>query len=407
VGGAVGSDTDVVAAWAGSGAMALTGRPDGVPLGPPSRLVPGLRDAAAAIAADSAGIGRPVTLDPLALLGERAALRGLRRGGDVSCGGHARLLRTADDWLAVSLARTDDIDLISAWLELSEPPADPWATVAARLSTLDASTVVERGRLLGLPVARLGAVHDDSPVRVHQVADHPPCASIEALTVVDLSALWAGPLSASLLQLAGARVVKVESLTRPDGLRRGDPALFDLLNAGKQSVSLDLRQPSGLADLRRLLAAADVVIESSRPRALEQWGIRAADILAESRRLRVWLSITGYGRGEPERNWVAFGDDAAVAGGLVGWDAEGPCFCADAVADPTTGLVAAAACLSALRDGGRWLLDVAMARVAASLAGPTVAVTSTSACAPPRSRPARGPARPPGADTVSVLSTMD
>jgi crotonobetainyl-CoA:carnitine CoA-transferase CaiB-like acyl-CoA transferase len=223
---------------------------------------------------------------------------------------------------------------------------------------------------------------------------------------VDLSALWAGPLCASVLQLAAARVVKMESLARPDGLRRGDPALFDLLNAGKQSVSLDLRQASDLADLRRLLAAADVVIDSSRPRALEQLSIRAADVLAASPRLRVWLSVTGYGRSEPQRNWVAFGDDAAVAGGLVACDRYGPCFCADAVADPATGLVAAAACLSALRGGGRWLIDIAMARVAASLAGPTLAATA-GVCAPPRSRPARGPARRLGADTSAVLSTVD
>ena len=403
----VGSDTDVVAAWAASGAMALTGRPDGPPLGPPARLVPGLRDAADAIAADSAGIGRPVALDPLALLGERAALRGLRSGGDVSCGGNARLLRTTDDWVAVSLARSDDIDLVPAWLELPGPPADPWAAVASGLSTLDAETAVERGRLLGLPVARLGEVRDDSPVPVQRVGESGPCASTESVTVVDLSALWAGPLCASVLQLAGARVVKVESLARPDGLRRGDPALFDLLNAGKQNVCMDLREPSGLSDLRRLLAAADVVIESSRPRALEQWGIRAAEVLAGSPRLRVWLSITGYGRSDPERNWVAFGDDAAVAGGLVAWDGDAPCFCADAVADPATGLVAAAACLSALRGGGRWLIDVAMARVAASLSGPTIPSSDAVACAPPRSRPARGPARPLGVDTVPVLSTVD
>jgi hypothetical protein len=407
VAGVVGTDTDVVAAWAASGAMALTGRPGGPPLGPPARLVSGLRDAADAVANHSAGIGRPVRLDPLALLGERAALRGLHRLGDVSCGGNARLLRTRDDWVAVSLSRSDDVDLVPAWLQLPGPPADPWAAVAERLSTLDADTAVERGRLLGLPVAALGSVHSDSPVRVHQVGDSPPCASLETVTVVDLSALWAGPLCASVLQLAGARVVKVESLGRPDGLRRGDPALFDLLNAGKQSVGLDLRQPSGLADLRRLLAAADVVIESSRPRALEQLRIRAADVLAASPRLRVWLSITGYGRGVPERDWVAFGDDAAVAGGLVAWDGHGPCFCADAVADPATGLVAAAACLSALRGGGRWLIDVAMARVAASLSGPTVAASPAVPTASPRSRPACGPGRPLGADTSSILSTVD
>jgi hypothetical protein len=429
--GTVGGDAEVLAAWADSGAMALTGRPDGPPLPPPRPLVPGLREAADRIAAESRLLGREVRLDPLTLLGERAALRGLRRGGEVSCGGHTRLLRARDGWLALSLARTEDIELVPAWLGLPGPAADPWTAATIRLSTLDSLSIAERGRMLGLPVAALGTVPAATPVRMLDAGATGPCASMEGLTVVDLSSLWAGPLCASLLQLAGARVAKVESLARPDGLRRGDPAFFDLLNAGKLSVALDLGRPAGVAELRRLLAAADVVIESSRPRALEQWGIVASDLLTGPGRPRVWLSITGYGRDEPGRDWVAFGDDAAVAGGLLAWDDAAPCFCADAVADPATALVAAAACLATLRRGGRWLLDVAMARVAASLAGPsptgpsptgpslagptptgpTPAVpgpaTGGLAAGPPRARPSRGPARPLGADTASVLSTMD
>jgi crotonobetainyl-CoA:carnitine CoA-transferase CaiB-like acyl-CoA transferase len=86
---------------------------------------------------------------------------------------------------------------------------------------------------------------------------------------------------------------------------------------------------------------------------------------------RVWASITGYGRDAPMADWVAFGDDAAVAGGLVARDGDDgdagsgrPCFMADAVADPLSGMVAAAAVQDALSSGGRWLLDVALAEVA-------------------------------------------
>ena len=91
----------------------------------------------------------------------------------------------------------------------------------------------------------------------------------------------------------------------------------------------------------------------------------------------------------------------------AGWsveDADGPAFCADAVADPVTGLVAAAAALDALADGGRWLLDVAMAGVAATLAGPTLATDGLVAAAP-RGRPMVA-ARPLGADTAAVLATL-
>jgi crotonobetainyl-CoA:carnitine CoA-transferase CaiB-like acyl-CoA transferase len=82
----------------------------------------------------------------------------------------------------------------------------------------------------------------------------------------------------------------------------------------------------------------------------------------------VWLSITGYGRDASVRERVAFGDDAAVAGGLVADAGDGPCFVADAVADPLTGVVSAGAVRDALHAGTRVLLDVALARVAAHVA---------------------------------------
>ena len=76
-----------------------------------------------------------------------------------------------------------------------------------------------------------------------------------------------------------------------------------------------------------------------------------------------WVSITGYGREGSAAELVAFGDDAAVAGGLVAADgAGGPVFCADAVADPLTGLYAAAAALAV--EGGA-LVSVPMVGVAA------------------------------------------
>jgi hypothetical protein len=121
---------------------------------------------------------------------------------------------------------------------------------------------------------------------------------------------------------------------------------------------------------------------------------------------RAWVSISGHGRGPDARHRVAFGDDAAVAGGLVAWDTGGPCFCADAVADPATGLTAAAAAAAALAGGGRWTIDVALAGVAAHLAGPTVAVPGDLAPAPPRSRPRLGAGPALGADTASLLSAL-
>ena len=86
---------------------------------------------------------------------------------------------------------------------------------------------------------------------------------------------------------------------------------------------------------------------------------------------RVWISVTGYGRDDPDQR-VAFGDDAAVAGGLVAWGPDGsPVFCGDAIADPLTGLFAGATALAALAASGGFLVDVAMARVCADLVRPS------------------------------------
>jgi crotonobetainyl-CoA:carnitine CoA-transferase CaiB-like acyl-CoA transferase len=117
-----------------------------------------------------------------------------------------------------------------------------------------------------------------------------------------------------------------------------------------------------------------VVVAASRPRALASLGLDPVAWVATGARPRVWLSITGYGWTGPGANRVAFGDDAAVAGGLVVWDERGPCFCADAVADPLTGLVGAARVLDALVAGRSELVDLSMARVAAGFAARTAVV---------------------------------
>ena len=405
---------DPEGAWAGSGAMALTGTPD-VALAAPAGLTRRLAGLGGALARASASAGRPVVVDALALLGERAALSGLVRQGEASCGGGTRLLAAADGWLAVSLGRPDDVDLLAAWLGRDLPPTDdlaPWTAVAATVAGRRVADLDERAALVGLPVGVLGSAGALRPVAEAVAGDPAPPVPFVGALVVDLSSLWAGPLCAQLLGLAGARVVKVESTRRPDGARSGPAPFYDLLHAGHQSVALDFERPDGRRALADLVAAADVVIEGSRPRALEQLGLVAHDLVAGGP--RVWLSITGHGRREGARR-VAFGDDAAVAGGLVARHRARPLFCADAVADPVTGLVAAAGTLAAWARGGRWLLDVPLAGTAAVLAeaagagdwlthrvegGPGLVV------APPKARPVTGRAPDVGRDTRDVLAAV-
>jgi crotonobetainyl-CoA:carnitine CoA-transferase CaiB-like acyl-CoA transferase len=183
--------------------------------------------------------------------------------------------------------------------------------------------------------------------------------------VLDLSALWAGPLAAHLLWLAGAEVIKVESRTRPDAMRDGDQTFYALLNQGKASVVLDF--VSDREALLSLMRASDIVIEAARPRALMQLGIDAAALVRTTPGL-VWITITGHGAEGEAADWVGFGDDCGVSAGLSAAlrAASGRTgFVGDAIADPLTGIGAALVAWQAWtsRRGGRF--GLAMSHVVA------------------------------------------
>ena len=344
---------DPVAEWVRSGVVQLTGRPDGPPLVPPGSGAVLARVLTDAIAEATAATRHPVRLDGPALLAERAAYTGHRRRGAVSAGGSCRLLPTSDGWAAVSCARADDPALLGA-LVGNEQGADPWPDVATWLRAHSGAELAERAESLGVAAA---PVHRRPPPPPFPVL---PPRPVEGLLVVDFSALWAGPLCASVLGMAGARVVKVETPYRPDGARRGDPDFYRVLQAGARSVVLDPGVPAGRRALAGLVAAADIVIEASRPRALAGFGLDAAASVASG---TTWVSITAAGR---DSFRVGFGDDVAAGSGLVARDQAGtPLFCGDALADPLTGLTAAALALTAPADGSGMLWDVAMADVVA------------------------------------------
>jgi hypothetical protein len=343
--------------WGASGLAHLTGLPDGPPDFSRAAMLARAREVAADL-----GHRMGMDLDAAALLIGRAAQLGLSRGGRVSAGGATRLLSTLDGWAAITLARPDDVDDVPAMLEDDVAPGDTWPAVERWAATRSADDVAARARLLGLPAAVLGETAAGVP-EVRRIGATTSLRSFSDLLVADMSSMWAGPLCGQILAWAGATVVKVESRTRPDGTRQGNQAFFDWMNGGKLSYAADFEEPSGL---RALLAAADVVITSSRPAAMASRGLGPGDVSARDG--RVWLRITGHGADRDRGNLVAFGDDAAVAGGLVGRSAEGPVFCADAVADPLTGLHAAHAVAESLARGGGDVIDVAMAAVAASYA---------------------------------------
>ncbi|WP_053753700.1 CoA transferase [Streptomyces sp. MMG1533] len=401
--------------WAASGGMALTGEADGPPdlsPAPMLSLIGAVRSALSRLGAD---------IGPGLLLGGRAGAMNLTRRGRTSAGGASRLLPAADGWLAVTLSRPDDVDLVPAMLGRADV-SDHWQDLATAVRAAPAREFAARIRMLGVPAAALPTAPSpvSAPWKVTSIAA--PHRTDRPL-VVDLSSLWAGPLCAHLLGRAGARVVKVESTRRPDGARSGNRRFYDWLHAGHESVAVDFTSAAGRAALARLVDAADVVIEASRPRALAQLGLAPEHL--DHRPGKVWVGITGYGRGRPDR--VAFGDDAAVAGGLVGRHEGRPVFCADAIADPLTGLVAALGALGSLAGGGGRLIDVSMRDVAAAFAGagpgcPGPHPIRTDAAGPvvvecgrtgrsqpvlpPRAPVPGGTAAPPGRDTGPLLAEL-
>jgi len=264
-------------------------------------------------------------------------------------------------WVALNLARRSDTELLGAWIG-REWDGTPWDVVAAHLASVDAEPAVERAQLLGIPAA-IAVGPPPGAVPVHVDAGRSRRRG-RTPVVLDCSALWAGPLCAQLLGGLGAVVRKVELVGRPDGARRGHPEFWRRLNEGKEDLTVERDE------LARVLDAADVVVTSARPRAIEQLGLGLA------RRVRdaglIWVSITGYGFRGRWHDRVAFGDDAAVAGGLAvaagGEDA--PVFVGDAPADPLAGLHAArvaAACL----DGDRGaFVDVSMRDAVAQALAP-------------------------------------
>ena len=160
---------DPAEAWARSGAMALTGATDGPPLPCPSPLLAARLVAAGSVIQLLAAttFGSALALDPLALLGERAALTGHTRRGSISVGGACEMLPAADGWIALNLARPDDVALLPAWLDGEIEHASDADGTRRAIGRRSSSELVARGAVLGLAVGAWPADREDvrEPVR--------------------------------------------------------------------------------------------------------------------------------------------------------------------------------------------------------------------------------------------------
>jgi len=180
---------------------------------------------------------------------------------------------------------------------------------------------------------------------------------LAGVRVLDLSRILAGPWCAQVLGDLGAEVVKVEHPERGDdtrdwGLRTGatNTSYFDAVNRNKTSVSVDLATPEGLARVKALARAADVLVENFKTGGADRLGLGYEALRAENPGL-IYCSITGYGSGGPEAQRPGY--DLLVQGeaGLMALNGEAgqpPLKFGVAAVDLFTGQYAAQAVLAAL-----------------------------------------------------------
>jgi formyl-CoA transferase len=198
-------------------------------------------------------------------------------------------------------------------------------------------------------------------------------APLAGVRVLDLTNVLAGPFACHQLAHLGAEVIKVEAVGRGDLARNlgADPELsargmgisFLAQNAGKRSMTLNLKDPRGKAALRRLVARADVLVENFRPGVMERLGLGYPTLKAENGAL-IYCAISGFGQDGPWADRPAYDQIVQGASGVMsitGDEGSAPLRVGYPLADTVGGLTAAmaiAAALNAPRRGA--FIDVSM-----------------------------------------------
>jgi crotonobetainyl-CoA:carnitine CoA-transferase CaiB-like acyl-CoA transferase len=181
---------------------------------------------------------------------------------------------------------------------------------------------------------------------------------LSGLRIVDLTRVVAGPFCTMMLGDMGAEVLKIEEPRHGDDSRAWAPLLdgtgsfFLALNRSKKSVALDLKTAEGAGVLRRLIAAADVLIENFRPGSLAELGFDYAAAAALNPRL-IYCSISGYGQTGPASQLPGY--DAVLQGeagimDMTGFPGGEPTRVGVAITDYLAGLYATQGILLALHD---------------------------------------------------------
>ncbi len=205
----------------------------------------------------------------------------------------------------------------------------------------------------------------------------------EGIRVLDFTRVVSGPYCTQLLGLLGAEIVKIEDRDGGDSVRQGpgDPALkreglaatFVMFNAGKKSVTLDLKKPEAKAIVMRLARRSDVVVENFRAGVIDRLGLGYAALSSENPGI-IYCSISGFGQTGPDSQAPAFDGNIQAVSGMMAITGEpdgDPMRAGYSVGDTGTGLQAALAISAALYQrtatGKGQYIDVAMLDSAISL----------------------------------------
>lgn len=201
---------------------------------------------------------------------------------------------------------------------------------------------------------------------------------LAGLLVIDMCQFLSGPYASLRLQDLGARVIKIE---RPDGgdlSRRlylsdteigGDSTIFHAINRSKESLALDLKNPTDIAALKTLIGAADVLMQNFRPGVIERLGLGYAAAKAINPGI-VYASITGYGDEGPWADRPGQDLLAQARSGVMwlnGDEGQGPVPFGLAIADMLAGAAVAQGVLAAmirkLRTGVGSLIETSLLEV--------------------------------------------
>lgn len=187
-------------------------------------------------------------------------------------------------------------------------------------------------------------------------------SSLQAIKVIDLSRVLAGPYCTMILGDLGAEVIKVEAPGGSDDTHQWGPlyqntdtAYYFCANRNKRGLTLNLKSAEGREVLLRLLEGADVLIHNFKVGSMEKWGLGYDDLAGRFPSL-VYCAISGYGQTGKYKDCPSYDFLVQGMGGMMsitGTEESGPMKVGVAIADVATGLYAATGILAALHERER------------------------------------------------------